>query len=272
MPQRSNFYREVKIPKRSGGFRSVVVPQPSYKKRLRGCLDSLNALAMALDVYGVAHGFVPCRSVVTAAHKHVGFKYTLSFDLENCFDHVTQVMVRQLIASLAMDLYFIDGVARQGLPTSPAMANIALAPLDAAIVQRDFGGAYTRYADDLTFSVNKMRQVQELLKSVPLLCAGYGFPIAPRKTKLQCATRGRRIVCGVAVGETAIYPTRKTLRRIRAAEHQDNKNQARGLREWSRLKGPNWERWAMQKFSEGITAHSEVTKVMALQTAYRAGT
>jgi hypothetical protein len=54
---------------------------------------------------------------------------------------------------LAAILY--SGRAAQGLPSSPAAANLAGADLDAGILERlkdlDLRVVYTRYADDLSF-------------------------------------------------------------------------------------------------------------------------
>jgi len=65
-----------------------------------------------------------------------------------------------------------------------------------------------------------------------------GFIINNNKTKFQNYKNGRRVITGVGVDNTGVYPTRKTIKRIRAAAHQDNEPQLNGLLEWSKCKLP----------------------------------
>jgi hypothetical protein len=139
---------------------------------------------------------------------------------------------------------FPDGAARQGLPTSPALANIAARNLDNEILKLRGSGrfgklfVYTRYADDLTFSFDNIYLAETLMKKVPQIVESQGFRINPTKTKLQWAGAGRRMITGVAVDKT-IHVPREIKRRIRAAKHQNNKKQINGLSEWAKLKLPN---------------------------------
>jgi hypothetical protein len=140
--------------------------------------------------------------------------------------------------------------AAQGLPTSPALANIAASPMDNEIMalcpkgrfaERPF--VYSRYADDLTFSCRTMATVELLLQKIPEIAERHGFQINAAKTKVQCAKAGRRIITGVAVGEHDITITRDVRRRLRAGHHQDTaglkkRNVRRmlfGKRKWKKL-------------------------------------
>jgi hypothetical protein len=234
--------RVFSISKRNGKRRTIYAPNDSEKESLRGLLPQLNAAAMAADVAGVQHGFQPGRSPVTNALRHVGYTYTLSFDLENFFESVT---AQQVPEEFRDPQCFPDGAARQGLPTSPPLANLAAAAMDAEILSRNPRGrfvnqrfVYTRYADDLTFSFNEERLIGTLKRIVPEIVQRHGFAINASKTKLQCAAAGLRHVTGIAVGERGIQPTREIKRRLRAARHQRNTAEARGLLEWCRLRIP----------------------------------
>lgn len=254
--------RELRIPKRNGKFRTVVVPTPEEKCKLRKLLPSLTAMAMALDTHKVQHGFVPGRSAVTNAMAHVGYKYSVGFDLEDCFDRLNwrdfvlrlelgnfhpfvgrspSDYIRAFLFRPPADSDGSDHIARQGLPTSPAICNVILSELDdnlvslAKIYNHDF--AYTRYADDLTFSTNCVTTVRWLLAFVPSHIEAHSNQrVNPTKTRLQMGPR--RIITGVAVDDKGVWPTRSLKRRLRAARHQSNKPQARGLEEWCRLKTP----------------------------------
>lgn len=169
---------------------------------------------------------------------------------------------------------FVHCVAVQGFPTSPALANIAATPMDNEIMSfKQSKGrlqsppfSYTRYADDLTISANDLTTILFFQNRIPLIAEKHGFKVNDAKTKVQCAKAGRRIITGIAVGEKDITITRKLRRRIRAGNHQAEHGmqrrlirrilfrsgrlrkrrplrylffcQLRGLKEWSRLRGP----------------------------------
>lgn len=265
----------VKIPKRNGKFRTIYMPNPHEQERLDRFLSILTASSMLNQlILPCQHGFVRGRNPVTNAMAHRGFKYSLCFDLSDFFDTVTVDMVANLIQSYftvgEMDLMFPDGSARQGLPTSPFLANLAAGPMDEEILglqkrgRLGFNFVYTRYADDLTFSTNDSQLCASLMRSIPLIVANHKFRINHNKTKWQCASQGRRIITGIAV-DNKVHPTREMRRRLRAARHQlshgitrrnlvkllDGKpmppggprymlhGQVEGLGEWVKCKVPN---------------------------------
>jgi hypothetical protein len=232
----------IKISKGNGKSRTIYAPDKKEKFRLQLLLSRLNEKQLRLCDTSITHGFVPGRSPVTNAQAHIGHQYTLSMDLTDFFDHVTPNKVSQYLSQEELDFCFVDGAARQGLPTSPAIANIAAIKLDKAIVKwidkRMKNVVYTRYADDLSFSFDSRGLISPLKKAIPQIVSKCGFKINPKKTHLQTASFGRRVICGVAVDDNNIYPTRKVRRKLRAAKHQGNKNQIKGLYEWCALKEP----------------------------------
>src|SRR5678815_1185172 len=134
--------RIFKIRKRSGAYRTIYAPDQKEKAELKKLLPYISKCAEAGNNYGVQHGFQPRRSAVTNAMAHRGYKYTLSFDLEDFFGSVTWEMVSfQLLATYGKEMLskfaicFPDGRAHQGLSTSPALANIAAEPIDKDIVE-----------------------------------------------------------------------------------------------------------------------------------------
>lgn len=219
-----------KIKKKSGKWRTIYAPSPDEKEACLEVLPSIAATARSLDTEGTQHGFTKGRSPVTNALAHVGWGYTLSMDLEDFFDSVTPDHVAAgergtgFSYSTDGDLFF-DGAARQGLPTSPALANLAAAPMDADIHSLNrkarFGKLfhYTRYADDLAFSFNLQSVGLMLLREVPKIIEAHGFKLNTDKTHWQCAKAGRRMITGAAV-DNFLHVPRETKRRIRAAAHQ----------------------------------------------------
>lgn len=233
------------IPKGNGKFRTIYVPNPQEKKDLKRMLSSINKKQTKILDKNIVHGFMPLRNPVTNAKMHIGYEYTLCFDLEDFFDSVTLDKFKTYETRLTenqKNRCFVDGAARQGLPTSPALANIAAWPMDRAIMiyieKKAPKIVYTRYADDLSFSFNDPLLIKELRRIIPKIVESNGFKINQNKTKCQAAIAGRRIICGVAVDFDNIYPTRKSKRKLRAALHQKHMRSAQGLKEWTKLKEP----------------------------------
>jgi reverse transcriptase-like protein len=84
-------------------------------------------------------------------------------------------------------------VCVQGAPTSPGLCNAILLRLDRRLsgLARKHGFAYTRYADDLSFSGDDAARVSKLMKLVPQIVAGEGFTVNAEKTA-SCGRAGAR--------------------------------------------------------------------------------
>jgi hypothetical protein len=211
------------ISKGGGRVRHIYVPDADELRADRARLPTLRAAAMLLTPH--AHGGVPGRSPVTAAREHVGYAYTLTADLASCFDRIASDRVPSWARG---GTYTLRGgavtVAPQGLPSSPAVCDIALAPLDRAIA--DWCGsrigsgrwAYTRYIDDLTVSADDLQALRDLRAALPGLAALVGQSVAAHKVHLRGGVGQRRVVVGLSVGDD-VRPTRETRRRLRAALH-----------------------------------------------------
>lgn len=250
------------ISKRNGSRRTIFAPSEEEKEKLRRCLPALSQKQEQADVSDVQHGFRAGRSPVTNAMPHRGYGFTLSMDLKDFFDSVTVDKLPWLFTvgfywecyvNGSGECFEYDGrstqrwithAARQGLPTSPLLANIAASPMDTDICAlRGSRGrfstwfVYTRYADDLTFSFDNERVHSILMERVPAIVEKHGFKINEAKTRLQCSKAGRRIITGIAVDD-ALHPTRAVKRRLRAMLHQKHFQQWQGLAEWASLKIP----------------------------------
>ena len=226
----------------------------------RDYLPRLNSAQVAICDLDVVHGFMPGRSPVTAALPHIGFMYTLSLDIEDFFRSVAIQMLPLDVAVACRGTVNKPGIlfpilkkepsrARQGLPTSPAIANIAAVKTDDwfKLWCVKHNAVYTRYADDLSISSNSKDDLLELRAVVAYRCQHLTdievgeFYFNPRKTRLQWAgpdgTWTREVV-GVGVGKDGIKPLRSTRMKLRAVKHQGNSSHAAGLEEWCRLRHP----------------------------------
>ena len=236
--------KKVTITKK-GKKRTIYAPDESEKQMFRQELQTLYQKSIPMPH---AHGFLPGKGIVTAAQKHIGFNATIAFDLADFFDTVTPSHVVGKLTKEQIEKLFIEGAPRQGLPTSPHIANLAAVEMDKAIVKwldkRVGAGqyAYTRYADDLTISVIDVAMVELVLAEIPKIVSRSRFKVNHSKTEVYYAKGGRRMVLGVAVGPDDIRAPREIRRKIRAAVHQKRYHHAKGLREFAKLKEPGSKR------------------------------
>ena len=113
----------------------------------------------------------------------------------------------------------------QGAPTSPALTNTLCLRLDRRLtgLAARLGWRYTRYADDLTFSLPEALQDKPklgvLLGSIGRIVVDEGFRVHPDKTHV--ARKGsRQKVTGLVVNGTGTPRVPRELKRqIRAAIH-----------------------------------------------------
>jgi hypothetical protein len=237
----------INIPKKSGGFRKIYVVKGAESAKYKQHVGELSRYAKNLDKAQVMHGFVKNKSPITAAIAHVNHAWTVCFDLADFFDNVDKKKLDKLIPKELIDVVIVDGAARQGLPTSPSAANIAASTMDKAILRmiekKKIDVIYTRYADDLTFSGDNPDHMEIIKREIPQIVTRCGWKLRKDKTHIQMASHGRRHICGIAVDNDGIHPTRRMKRKLRAAQHQaenslKSKQQAMGLEEWCKLKEP----------------------------------
>lgn len=235
-------YRICKIPKKNGHYRKIYIPADDYKKLLQLHIPKIEDAHRKNDNTKVSYAFQSGKNCSLHAMQHVGFDFTLSLDLEDFFDSVSRKHLKGLIDKDTLDVCLIDGSPRQGLPTSPLLCDIAFLATDSAILKtlqrHHIDACYTRYADDLVFSFNKKSDARKIEFLVAQIVEYNGFKLNNGKTKLQHSKNGRVIVTGIGIDSNGIHPTRKTLKKLRAAMHQRNEHSARGLKEWSKCKFP----------------------------------
>ncbi len=237
------------IPKRDGSERIIHAPKTKLKA-LQRALDKL--VVSKLPISEHAHGFVKGRSIDTNARAHVGKPMVAKFDIKDCFPALHIGRVRGLFLALGYSypvaaalavvmteaprqrveaegkLYHTPTGPRvcvQGAPTSPGLCNAILLRLDRRLagLAKKRGLAYTRYADDLTFS-GPEADVKKLLGIVPKIAAEEGFEINAAKTRLMRQS-GRQAVTGVIVNKD-MGLSRKTRRKLRAALHHERTGKA----------------------------------------------
>jgi hypothetical protein len=236
-------YKISRIPKGNGKFREIYVPSKEYKQVLSGFIPELEKILGKFDKHGVNYAFLKGKNCALNALQHIGYRYTLSMDLEDFFDSIKISHVVELLPNDILEKCFIDGSPKQGLPTSPLISNIAFLCCDNEIVQAleklvpKF--VYSRYADDLIISFNDFSYLHKISFVVKQAVERNGFKVNSVKTKIQDQSNGRIVVTGIAIGMDGLSATRRIKRKIRAAVHQGNKESEKGLLEWAKCKLPN---------------------------------
>ena len=244
-------YHKFEIPKRNGQPREICAPKWQLREVQRRILEFI---LQPVPVHDCAHGFVPGRSIYTNASAHVGNALILKFDLQEFFPTITYARVtglltrlgyfgsnayyskqddsRRVAATLARLCVYTDKPSNfmtpycpQGAPTSPAISNLICRRLDARCMgmAEKFGGTYTRYADDLTFSFpDESLKVGRFRWWIDQICHQEGFYVNYKKFRMMRKSR-RQSVTGIIVNDCLRVPREKR-RKFRAIIHDAQKN------------------------------------------------
>ncbi len=232
------------IPKKSGGERTLSAPHKQLAATQRWILEHV---LCRLPAHEAAHGFVPERSILTNARPHVGAKAVVNCDLTDFFPSITvhrviglfreigySPAVATILALLVTDCprravayagkTWHVATGSRGLPqgacTSPAISNLIARRLDSRLsgIARKLGWTYTRYADDLTFSIREVPdKVGYLLARIRHITQDEGFSVNEKKTRVL-KPAARQSVTGVVVNAHPSTP-RATRRKLRAILH-----------------------------------------------------
>jgi RNA-directed DNA polymerase len=204
--------------KADGSKRTLWIPRPP----LRPIQDKIKTEILAkvpLPTY-VQGGVRKC-SIITNAKHHVGKPVLSTMDIKNCFPSITVQKVRKVFEELGFSGDALSIVTKlttwefqlpQGPPTSPAIANLALANLDRRQmgVAKQHGFTYTRYVDDISASGGKrLRKVRNLQERI---VKDEGFSVKPLKDgqkKLMYREQDRQQVTGLVLNQKINLPREK---------------------------------------------------------------
>ena len=251
-PLADQHYRHRLLPKPTGGWRLLEVPEPyllATQRRLLG--DLLDRV----PPHEAACGYVRERSVVDHARAHAGRPVILKFDLQDFFATVRASRVHATFAALG----YSEAVARaltalcttatpepvlerlrheggltwtqaqrlrdphlpQGAPSSAALANLCAFGFDVRVAAfaRELGARYTRYADDLVLSGGEsLRAARPRIEArIAAIALEEGFALNHRKTRCLAQAR-RQQVCGIVVNAGTRLP-RAEFDRLKAILH-----------------------------------------------------
>ena len=235
-PKYMNKYVSFKIPKRSGGMRTINAPDKKLKKvqkilseKLQNCYEEIQEKSEQPSIVKsiknkIVHGYRINTSIETNAFCHRNKRFVLNLDLDNFFPSINfgrvygffikdrNFCLAPSIATIIAQISCYNNELPQGAPTSPVIANFITKILDIKLLKlaKKYNLTYTRYADDLTFSCNAKEFPTSIAFSVDnkweigseLLDAirQSGFSVNVNKTRMQY-NNSRQEVTGLIVNK-----------------------------------------------------------------------
>jgi len=221
------FYRKFKIPKKSGGFRTIHEPLPSLKEIQRWILDNI---LYNINISKHAKGFIHDLSIKDNAKYHRNQPCVLSLDIKDFFPSIMRHRVygiyrsigyTQLISNILSRICTLNESLPQGAPTSPALSNIICFNLDRRLAgfSKKYDYRYTRYADDITISGNIV--AGRVIRFVKKILGDYDLFLNDNKTRLM-QRHQRQEVTGIVVNEKMQTP-KEIRRHVRQEVYYINK-------------------------------------------------
>lgn len=227
----NEFYKEIQLPKKGNGFRSIFCPSKEMKAVqawiLRNILDKV-------QISDSATGFCKGKNVLDNVNLHKNNRFILCLDIENFFPSIPYAKVYNVFKSIGYSSHLshiltslctCKDILPQGAVTSPALSNIICIRLDKRI--RNYVGkfniTYTRYADDLIFSSTSHRILFRIKKFVIAILRNEGFKLNKSKTRVMGPCRQRKVT-GLVISDNSVGIGRKRKRVLRATIHHFVKN------------------------------------------------
>ena len=198
----SEMYSEFKIPKHTGGFRTIDAPNDELKTFMREYTKEFMRDFKVLP-HDSAYAYIKKRSVIDAVKVHQDNKsrWFLKVDLKDFFGSCSpEFIVEQLsklypfamgdndkvrFFNLLTELSCLNGKLPQGTPISPWLTNLIMVEFDYKITKllnnlhtmefKKQRYVYTRYADDILISAKEkfdyqtvVNMIKDIFKDTPL--------------------------------------------------------------------------------------------------------
>lgn len=233
-------YKVYQIPKRSGaGLRTIAQPAKEVKKLQYWIIKNIYP---SLLVHPSATAYITGKNILNNSEVHSDKPYLLKTDFKDFFpsikgndflqysqNHKTLSFFEADLQRLIRLLFWLpkrnnDFQLSIGAPSSPFLSNAIMYSFDNKIFEYCSVNniTYTRYADDIAFSMHDIKMRGEVLKKVESVLTSLSFPtlkLNKRKTVFGSKAH-RRMVTGLILsnsGNVSLGRVRK--RRIRAQIH-----------------------------------------------------
>lgn len=255
----SNEYSKVDIPKKTGGARTLRIPNSELK-------DVQNSLKAFIEknfqdrIHFSCHSYRKNKSIISNAYPHLGNEVLIKLDIKNYFQNITQAQIKEVlclgsksysshpaykefcqyipdklvhakdyldfpeIEDALLRLLHTEHGLPQGAPTSPVISNLVLSKFDHEMfmVVKSMDGKYSRYSDDLTisFKTDESEKIKRVIKFTESKLAEYGFQLNKKKGKIHVLRKHQaQRICGITINSGKPTISRQHRRLIRAAKH-----------------------------------------------------
>lgn len=212
----SKRYKLYKIPKASGGYRTIHHPARPLKV-LQYALISMVFSKIPINSISIAYVKGNKSPLKILCDCHSSYKYTIRLDFKDFFPSITPQDIfrilenhyiltsydKHALTSLLFFRLLYRYILPIGSPASPIISNIVMFEFDKELSNiansLDKESVVSRYADDVYFSTNKKNICHEFHKKIDTLCRQTESPkltLNESKT-LYMSTGTKRVVCGL---------------------------------------------------------------------------
>jgi len=236
-------YQEIRIPKKSGGWRTIMIPSPELKKIQRKILRFLQRMYILRDssVFGLRSG-----SYVEHAKFHADSRWLFAFDLKDAFTSVGKEQVRILLRKtfkerliplryewpddkteeficLITELTTYNETLPQGAPTSPLLFFLVIeeSGLTAKLFYASQPMKISCYVDG--FVISGSHPPNARIKEKIFRCIEkFGFEANFKKTRQFDCRQGAPLIVGLRINgtEKRVSLPKKTIRKWRGIIHR----------------------------------------------------
>ncbi len=233
-------YKVYQIPKRGGiGLRTIAQPAKEVKRLQYWVIKNIYP---SLPVHPSATAYVTGKNILNNSEPHSDKAYLLKLDFEEFFpsikgnDFLQYSQNNQNLSLLEADLQRLirllfwlpkrnnDFQLSIGAPSSPFLSNAIMHSFDNEVFGycSEKNIAYTRYADDMAFSMHDMKMRGEVFEKVKSVLASQPFPsltLNNRKTVFGSKAHRRMVTGLILANNGTVSLGRERKRRIRAQIH-----------------------------------------------------
>ena len=214
------FYHSFTIPKRNGALRTIDSPSDILIYIQRWIYNNiLKNISLDESCTGFREGY----SIKNNVDKHLNKEIILKMDLKDFFPSICKKRVISVfrnigyspkISFILASLCTLENKLPQGAPTSPYLSNIIAKRLDIRLKSLcgKFDLQYSRYADDITISGNRLPK--KIINYIEEIIKNEGFEVNKKKTRFLYKNN-RRIITGISISSNKLTIPKKNKRNIR---------------------------------------------------------